>query len=152
MPEPIKRHTALQPLSREHHFGLLLSWKIRQGMKRDVEGERIKKYIRWFWESELRSHFRYEEEYVFPILGSDDELVQRAEKEHEKIEEMISSEEASRAHLDQLQETLIKHIRFEERILFNKIESVASEKELQILEDHDRDDPRPDGYEDEFWV
>lgn len=45
MPKPIKRHTALKPLSREHHHGLLLSWKIREGLKRNIEIPRIKKYI-----------------------------------------------------------------------------------------------------------
>lgn len=43
MSQPIKRHPSLQPLSREHHYGLLLSWKIREGFKREVPPERIKK-------------------------------------------------------------------------------------------------------------
>ncbi|WP_241739476.1 hypothetical protein [Aestuariibaculum marinum] len=32
--KPLKRHKALQPLSREHHYGLLLTWKIRTGFKK----------------------------------------------------------------------------------------------------------------------
>ena len=32
--KPQKRHKALQPLSREHHHGLLLSWKIRSGFNK----------------------------------------------------------------------------------------------------------------------
>ena len=35
-PKPQKRHKALQPLSREHHHGLLLSWKIRTGFSKDI--------------------------------------------------------------------------------------------------------------------
>ena len=30
---PIKRHDALKHFSRDHHFGLLLVWKIREGVK-----------------------------------------------------------------------------------------------------------------------
>ena len=32
-----KRHKALQNLSREHHHGLLLSWKIRTGLNKNIE-------------------------------------------------------------------------------------------------------------------
>lgn len=42
MSKSIKRTKALQPLSRDHHHGLLLCWKIRQGIKLNVEPERIK--------------------------------------------------------------------------------------------------------------
>jgi len=43
MSNPIKRNEALKPLSRDHHHGLLLCWKIRQGIKLNIEPERIKK-------------------------------------------------------------------------------------------------------------
>jgi len=39
---PIKRSIALQPLSREHHHGLLLCWKIRTGLKKGIDIDRIK--------------------------------------------------------------------------------------------------------------
>ena len=39
--KPIKRHKALQPLSRDHHHGLLLSWKIRAGFSKNIEPNRI---------------------------------------------------------------------------------------------------------------
>ncbi len=70
MSQPIKRHPSLQSLSREHHYGLLLSWKIREGFKREVPPERIKKYTNWFWENHLAPHFQFEESYIFPILGN----------------------------------------------------------------------------------
>ncbi len=43
--KPQKRHIALQPLSREHHQGLLLSWKIRKGLSRKIEFDRIQNYV-----------------------------------------------------------------------------------------------------------
>ena len=36
MPTPIKRTSSLISYSKEHHFGLLLVWKIRQGIKREI--------------------------------------------------------------------------------------------------------------------
>ena len=47
--KPLKRHKALQPLSRDHHHGLLLSWKIRSGFKKNIDVERIKVYADWFY-------------------------------------------------------------------------------------------------------
>ena len=41
---PIKRSEFLKPISREHHHGLLLCWKIRAGLKKGIEPERIKLY------------------------------------------------------------------------------------------------------------
>ena len=35
--KPIKRHKAIQPLSREHHQGLLLCWKIGKGFEKGIE-------------------------------------------------------------------------------------------------------------------
>jgi hypothetical protein len=47
--KPLKRHAALQPLSREHHHGLLLGWKIRTGLSNGAPLERIKAYADWFF-------------------------------------------------------------------------------------------------------
>ncbi|GAA3575326.1 hypothetical protein [Snuella lapsa] len=76
--KPLKRHKALQPLSREHHHGLLLSWKIRSGLSRNIPVERIKIYTDWFFETHLIPHFEMEEKYIFPILNENYPLIKRA--------------------------------------------------------------------------
>ena len=55
--EPLKRSKALQSLSREHHYGLLLCWKIRSGLKKAVDIERIKAYTDWFFKNSLSKFF-----------------------------------------------------------------------------------------------
>src|SRR5690606_36276296 len=67
--KPIKRDENIQPFSREHHHGLLLSWKIKTGFKKNLELERIKRYTDWFYKNQLLPHFEAEEKYLFPILG-----------------------------------------------------------------------------------
>ena len=89
MHKPIKRHKALKPVSREHHHGLLLSWKIRQGLKLNISTERICNYLNWFWEHHLKPHFEVEENYIFPILGNDNQLVKQALEDHQKIKNNI---------------------------------------------------------------
>src|SRR5690606_3210653 len=58
---PIKRHKALQGVSREHHHGLLLCWKIRTGLAKNISPDRIKTYVDWFFDVYLRPHFELEE-------------------------------------------------------------------------------------------
>ena len=50
---PIKRTEVLKPLSHEHHHGLLLCWKIKTGIKKNIDAARIKKYADWFYRSHL---------------------------------------------------------------------------------------------------
>jgi hypothetical protein len=55
-PRPIKRSPALVQLSRDHHFALLLIWKILQGFR--FEPHRIGNYITFFFENYLKSLFK----------------------------------------------------------------------------------------------
>jgi iron-sulfur cluster repair protein YtfE (RIC family) len=149
--KPIKRHPALQPLSRQHHFGLLFSWKIRKGFSKNIETERLKAYANWFYEQEIEPHFRDEEEYLFPILEEGNELVERALKEHRRIKRLFHNSDDSEKSLHQLEEELDAHIRFEERILFNEIQNVATEAQLAKIEEiHSSLNKHPE-YSDPFW-
>src|SRR5690606_6698271 len=134
MPNPIKRNEALKPLSRDHHHGLLLCWKIRQGVKLNVEPERIKKYLDWFWMSYLKPHFEIEEQYVFPVLGNENELVKKALAEHRRLKRLFENVDDLQKSISLIEEELEKHIRFEERVLFNEIQSVAKSEQLLEIE------------------
>ena len=83
--KPIKRFEELQGVSREHHHALLLSWKINQGIKKDIDPERIQIYVHWFREEHLKPHFEIEEKWIFPVLGEDHVMTQRAIKEHKRL-------------------------------------------------------------------
>lgn len=69
--QPIKRTKSLTPLSREHHKGLLCVWKIRQGIKKEIEIERIVAFCNWFWETDLEHHFQKEENAFDRLLHSE---------------------------------------------------------------------------------
>ena len=69
-PQPLKRHTSIVPLSKDHHHALLLCWKITQGLKKNIDVTRIKTYVDWFWENHVLLHFKIEEKYLFPVLGN----------------------------------------------------------------------------------
>jgi iron-sulfur cluster repair protein YtfE (RIC family) len=148
---PLKRHVHLQPLSRDHHQGLLLCFKIREGFKRDVVPERIKRYTDWFWEHHLAEHFRVEEKYVFPILGTEHELIRQAMDEHQRLTSLFNRNDALESTLRLIEVELEKHIRFEERVLFNEIQRVATPEQLAVCEQKHNTGATCEPWKDEFW-
>jgi len=149
--KPIKRHKALQPLSRQHHFGLLFSWKLRKGFSKNIELQRLSEYAKWFYKNEIKPHFSDEEKYVFPILEEGNELVERALKDHRRIKRLFNDTKHPAKSLNRLEEELEAHIRFEERILFNEIQKVATEEQFEKIEEIHRHLEKTSEYHDPFW-
>lgn len=149
--KPLKRHKALQPLSREHHHGLLLAWKIRAGFNKKVNVDRIKVYADWFFKTHLIPHFEVEETHIFTILGNDNDLVKRALSDHRRLSRLFEQTEDLEKNLSLIEEELDKHIRFEERILFPEIQKAATEAQFAHIERIHQSEPFEDKLDDEFW-
>jgi hypothetical protein len=155
--KPIKRHEALTQFSREHHFGLLLVWKIRQGLKMNLDPVRIGDYIIYFFDEELSEHFRSEEIDLFVKLSESDPLRQQAFQEHEVICDLVDkirNDKSSKHFLQKFADELESHIRFEERILFNHIQDKVSTEELiSLLVRHGKRECDIDNnWKDQFWI
>jgi len=149
--KPLKRHKALQPLSRQHHYGLLLSWKIRMGFVKNIEPKCIRVYADWFFENHLIPHFEVEEAHIFTILEEDNELIKKALEDHRRIKCLFAETEDDAKTLSKIEETLEKHIRFEERVLFPEIQKVATEAQLALIEEIHQEEGFIDKLDDEFW-
>jgi len=130
MPKPLKRHTALQNLSREHHDILVFALRLKKGLKK-AELVEIKNYIDWFWEEYLKIHFQQEEVYLFPISVEVSKLTNTAQEYHEKIEQLIKANPIEELHINEIQKTLIDYVRFEERKLFPELQIKLSDSELE---------------------
>lgn len=150
--QPLKRAKELHYLSHDHHHGLLLSWKIRTGFKKEVSIERMKTYTQWFYENYLDEHFKIEEETVFPILGEDHELVQRALNEHAKLRALFLDEVVSKENLLEIETLLNDHIRFEERTLFQVVQEHVTEEQLARIEEAETGQKFVENTADEFWL
>ncbi len=149
----MKRNENIVPLSKDHHFGLLCSWKVRQGLKKETEVSRIRNYILYFWKQHLKQHFREEEEILFLYL--EDEYTIRIQKEHREIENIISAMSSSENTdlISDFADLLEQHIRFEERDWFPHLEEKPDTSALEkigsgLQEIHNKEQ---DDYEDEFW-
>ncbi len=149
---PIKRNESLKAISREHHHGLLLCWKIRTGIKKQIEPERIKKYSDWFYTSQLLPHFELEEQHIFTLLGNENELVKKALSEHRRLKRLFESETEVMKNLTLIEEELESHIRFEERVLFNEIQLIATEDQLQEIKRIHTEEKFLDNLTDAFWL
>lgn len=151
---PITRDEYLAPLSREHHHGLLLCWKIRTGFRKNIEVDRIQSYAHWFYENHLLPHFEIEEKHVFSVLGDDHELVKRALKEHRQLRRLFDSVREEEKNLGLIEEKLEAHIRFEERVLFNEIQAMATPAEMEEISIKHSAQPistSSNEWSDEFW-
>ena len=151
---PLRRSKALAPLSRDHHDALLLVWKIRQGIKNDIDLGRITAYCQWFWSHHLQTHFEQEEKILVPFLGIGSSLSERMFEEHNAIRNLINNlaMKPGAAILEELANVLNDHIRFEERILFNEVEKLATAEELQQLGEALEEEKISQQWEDEFWI
>ena len=154
-PSPIKRSPQLAPFSREHHDGLLLVWKIQQGIKLGVDPKRIGAFVTWFWETDLHSHFKREEIALEIVLAKSHPLRTRVEEEHETIETKLAEikREASVEALNEIASLVRDHIRFEERTLFNYIQDVSDEEKLNmVFAIINIENKVPATWQDEFWL
>jgi hypothetical protein len=147
----IKRHHALKEYSKDHHQALLLCWKIQVGFSKGISTDRIKTYTNWFYENHILAHFKKEEKYMFPVLGKENELVIQALEEHKILLEFFTDTIQIEYSLKQIQILLKNHIRFEERILFNEIQSAAIPEELEIIEKFHSNEKFKDNLNDVFW-
>lgn len=155
--KPIKRNPVLTEFSRDHHFGLLLVWKIRQGLKNEVEPERIINYILFYFNKDLQTHFAEEERLLFDKLSEQSELKRKAVSDHAEIYKLIEDfrlNKTGNTLIKQFADKLEEHIRFEERELFNYIQTCLSEKDLtEIASQFSRSGHEVEKtWPDEFWA
>lgn len=153
---PIKRSVQLQPLSREHHDGLLFSWKLREGLNNNTSIDKLREYTGWYWRHHIRPHFFQEEKILLPFVPESHPLRKQLKEEHDDIKELILSidKEPDRLDFIHLSNLIDSHIRFEEREFFQYLEQHLSEKSLtdifEQLEKHPVSDQEE--WKDKFWT
>jgi iron-sulfur cluster repair protein YtfE (RIC family) len=130
-----KRHESLIPLSREHHYALMLCLRINRGLPDNgADAGWLKTKARqaiMFFESNLVTHFKAEEEILFPAMREMDQanaLIVELRDEHQRLESLV--QQLRSAELNSTEATLRgfaglleAHIRKEERLLFPIYES-----------------------------
>ena len=156
--KPIKRDPNLVPLSREHHFGLLFGWKIKQGLAKGASLDIMRDYVLYFWKNSLCQHFQDEEDLLLNILPENDPLKEQFLREHALLRELIDQVEAreqlSGLLFEALHILITEHIRFEERQFFPHLEQHANAEQLALIGKHLTEDHAhaEDNFQPEFWT
>jgi hemerythrin-like domain-containing protein len=146
----MKRDKNLHPLSWDHHAALTSVVFTRKLIKAGAGDERLQQVAREyaaFYQIGLLPHFRLEEEWLLPRylrhVSADDPDVTRLLTEHVRLHRLmlevalaLDSGLALVAPLTELTDLLESHVRFEERVLFPRIEAALTHDELRQLGEH----------------
>lgn len=141
----------LPPFFEEHRYGVLLGWRIRKGLEKEIPVKRIKKYTDWFFVNYIKPLLEDEEQYVFPILGKKHKLIRKALSNHRRLKRLFNDKENIERALNQIEEELEQHIRFEERELFALIQEMVPPEELKRIEESHKPIVFVENTEDVFW-
>ena len=155
----MKRHKQLQPLSRQHHNGLLAVLLLKKGIKKAADPKVMAAFILHFWNSDLETHFSSEETVLIPALketGFDETLTRRLMNEHTALRSYIYSlqeDGVSVSIIEDFAYLLEQHIRFEEKIYFPEAEKILNEEQLQKLGSklHENNEANCMNYAVKFW-
>lgn len=127
----MKRSPALAPLSRDHHVALEAALTLRRASEENI-ADAVARF-RSFFDERGRRHFEIEETLLLPAVEPDErwkELSARVLLEHQRMREaaeqlaagsLSPGETVGTAH--ELGQLLHDHVRFEERQLFELLES-----------------------------
>jgi len=149
--KPLKRHKALQNLSREHHDGLVFALRLQKGVAKKASIKSMEAYAEWFWKTHLKPHFKMEEEHLFPKYGLDQKLVKIAIDQHLKLKDLFAIESRSYEDFQKIYSLLQQHIRLEERELFMKIQNELDETSLAEFQTIHTSQNSCENWLDKFW-
>lgn len=126
----MKRSPALQPLSHDHHQGLVLVGRLRRALRSGEATAPLAETVGAFWRENLLCHFAEEEALVLPaLLDGAPALADRMVREHVEIGALVravTDAPDGEPPLAAFADALAAHIRFEEREAFPAAERVAA--------------------------
>ncbi len=136
----MKRIPELRSLSVDHHHGLVLAHRAKKAA--DGTGERS---LEEMWEEverayreEMELHFHIEEVYLGPPLEAvgENRMVERFKEEHHDLRGMVQDRtDRTSETLRRFGDHLERHIRFEERGLFETAQAKLAPEVLKAVEE-----------------
>ena len=136
----MKREKFLWPLTQSHHRSLVMAKSLKQKLSQvgpatqDRLLREISEETGKFFQDELRRHFTEEHDIFWMLrrrLGAADPDLERIEEEHRLFESWIAS--PSLENLNLFAERIVPHIRFEEDVLFGRVEKLLTPDEKTVI-------------------
>ncbi|HTA75983.1 MAG TPA: hemerythrin domain-containing protein [bacterium] len=131
----MKRAKFLWPLTHGHQHALSAAKIIRERLQANPADTSISSEVLDFYEDELAAHFEVEEEMLATVKSrcpANDPDLTRTLTDHQKMKELLNL--SGSQHLLEFAELLTQHVRFEEEILFARLESIFKEEEVGLWE------------------
>lgn len=142
----MRRHPALQDLSRDHHHVLLHARRLR-GDDARVDAATARQRFLSYYDAILVHHLREEEEALRPHLTTNQ--ADRLVSEHNQIRKLAADLATSSAGASELGELLRAHVRWEEDELFQDLQAKLQEAGWRTIQESLRtiraDEGRHDG-------
>lgn len=139
----MKRAKQLQPLSREHHYGLHVS---RHARECPDDAEQIREHwqaLTDYITKDMTQHFQVEDDILLTALAPYREselavasVLQKLEQQHLQLERLSQLKDGASPTVEQVRKlatALYDHVRFEERELFATAEKYLSTDELDAI-------------------
>ncbi|MNQ70542.1 hypothetical protein D3C85_851860 [compost metagenome] len=142
----------LGSLHRDHQQSLELCWTIREGIRQKIAPERIKNYANWYYSNELAPYFEIEQEYIFPILGMENELIKKALTLHRRIKKHFTKNLEIEKSLSRIEEDLEILIRFEEKYIFALIRNNMVSNQITVSQKAFSRELNDKKWDDLFWL
>jgi hemerythrin-like domain-containing protein len=135
------RDSALIPLSHDHQHALALCVLTDRALAATGAAESVAPQARRILEqfdSEIRDHFEFEEQVLFPALEtfpSASNLVAELTMEHRRIVSIVDSLRlrSDRSVIQEFCQVLGQHVRKEERLLFEEAQRLLSREQLDEI-------------------
>lgn len=133
----VKRRPELRRLSEDHHHALALAHRCESvaRARKPHEVERSWDEAVQALSAQLEPHFQIEERILLPALEAMDEseMAERIRSEHAEMRHLLSHEYASATRLRVFAELLARHVRYEEREVFERTEARLPARVLGAL-------------------
>lgn len=140
---PLKRHSALQNLSRDHQLFLLEARSMRWIANKDPRAPELSSYIEnflIFWDYHGNPHIEEEETVLFPFCYSDPNALELMQLriDHRLLRNRAQEirqnpDSVTPSLLRELAEQITEHVRHEERVVFEEIQQRLDEDQLAEL-------------------
>ncbi|ULQ57539.1 hemerythrin domain-containing protein [Flavihumibacter rivuli] len=154
----MQRAQSLQPLSRQHKGALMACLLIKKGVSKQAPVAVMKDFLLQTWEMDIAPHMQEEEHTLIPFMKSYNDQQPLADailRDHELLRlgfAHLRQEGVSVGLIESLANLLEQHIRFEERTVFQSLQSHLNEEQLNKLQFHEpTGTPVCNSFPNHFW-
>lgn len=133
----MKRDVTLQPLSHQHHNALMGCLLLKKGVQKKADKKVLKDFALRLFNEDIQHHMNAEEKFIYPHLdklGYPYKTIVR--REHETIRllaDRLRIHEDGYLVFSTFADFLEQHIRFEERVVFNKLQESLNDQDRSAL-------------------